>query len=406
MRVLRAHIAVSACQVDHAVFVHRRGRDAVNQGDHVRDRRGRAVDFRARIIIGQGHTNRVRVAGRARGVVVQVLVRQRECLAARRAGSERILLDVAGGERIAPVNRQRERVQCPGIDDVASQRCRFALVDRRSDRHVYQFSRHVVDRHHRVSAASAKIIVANRHGDVVVVAGRPRWIVVQVLVRFAERRGTGCVAEGLRGRTVSPLHRNRKRVQRPRIGDYPGQRGHVVLVNRRYRIQRKRRSDVVDRHRKRIARAVAVVVGYGNRGGEDTIVLVDVATGNRSGPTTFGDRCLGDRSVAPVNRRGVQIIRRRIGEGRGGVDRVSLVRGLVTARDDGRGHVVHGQYAQCDGVPTVVVGHRQRNDELVHRLVDHIAVEILMGELKVLRPSRAGRQRVSHGSAIIAPVDH
>ena len=99
VRIQRAHIRDRASDGHRAVLVdHRRiDIDPCDRRVHVRDRRGRAARYRARIVVGQRHTNGVHVAGRSRRVVVQVLVRK-----VKRAACDRHRLR----RTLAPVDRQ------------------------------------------------------------------------------------------------------------------------------------------------------------------------------------------------------------------------------------------------------------------------------------------------------------
>ena len=128
-RVLRARVRNRAGHVGDPVLVHGRSRHAAQQRGHVVDRHRRAGRVAAGVVVAQAQANGVDVRSRPARIVVQVLMHQRERLAARGARSKRVRLGVVRAKRIAPVNIQRERVQRARIADRAGQGGRAILVD-------------------------------------------------------------------------------------------------------------------------------------------------------------------------------------------------------------------------------------------------------------------------------------
>ena len=149
VRVLRAHIAVCARQVNYAVFVRRRGREAVDHRIHVSDRRGRAAGVRARVVIGQRHTDRVHVAGRPGGVVVQVLVRDVERTTCDRHSLRRTF---------APVDRQRVRVLGTRVA-VRTRQVNHAVLVHGRRRQCIDYRSSIRDRRARAVSVRTRVVV-------------------------------------------------------------------------------------------------------------------------------------------------------------------------------------------------------------------------------------------------------
>ena len=101
MRVLSAHVAVSAAQRHCSVLVHRGGAQREDVRVQVGNRRRGAADSRARVVIGQSYADRVDVRSRVGRVVVKVLVREAEAATRDRQRY---------WNAFAPVDRQRVSV--------------------------------------------------------------------------------------------------------------------------------------------------------------------------------------------------------------------------------------------------------------------------------------------------------
>ena len=102
-------------------------------------------------------------------------------------------LSIVRRKRIAPVDVQRERIQGARVGDGTAQRCDTVFVDCRHGIQRHGWS-HVVDHDRFAVGSHACIVVGHRGADRVDIAGRTRWIVVQVLVCQRKRltaRGAG-----------------------------------------------------------------------------------------------------------------------------------------------------------------------------------------------------------------------
>ena len=253
MRIQRAHVGERPRDCRRAVLVnHRRVNILDHRGHVVHSDRGRSR-VGTRVVVGQRHADRIHVAGSAARVVVQILVRQGERLTLSGRCTVRVRLHIVGRKRVAPIHHQRERVQRTRIADRAGQHGHSVLADRC---HRVQDQRrcHVVHLDRGRIAVAERIVICHRGVDGIHVAERIRRVVVQVLVRQGERlalrrRRAVRVSLDIVGRKrIAPIHHQRERVQRTRIANRTGQRGHSVLVDRGHRIQDQRRCHVVDRH--------------------------------------------------------------------------------------------------------------------------------------------------------------
>ena len=133
-----------------------------------------------------------------------------------------------GQRAIAPIDCQSEGVQRARIVDLSGQHTDTILIHRRG-RHARQTGSHVGHGHRRAQRVTAAIVVGDRHANGIAV----HRVVVQVLVRL----GKGCrpcgIADHLDGRSVTPIHLQRERVQAAWIGDHPAQRTHTVFLHGR-----------------------------------------------------------------------------------------------------------------------------------------------------------------------------
>ena len=97
--------------VDH----HRINANPRDHRVHVGDRGGRAGHVRTRVVVGRCGNDRITVRRRPTRVIVQVLMRQREALTARRAGTECVPFDVVRefNKRLKGKIVQRSVARCP-----------------------------------------------------------------------------------------------------------------------------------------------------------------------------------------------------------------------------------------------------------------------------------------------------
>ena len=196
-------------------------------------------ETRAQIVVGHLHADRVGVLRRVG--VVEVLVSHCEWLRAARTGRQCDGFDVARRQRIAPVDRQRERVERPRIGDDAGHDCGSVLVDRSDG----------IERHRRFDIRhedgfrgeiSAQVLVHHLHANRVGVLRCSG--VVEVLASHCERlraAGAGRQRDGfdVAGRQrIAPVDRQRERVERPRIGDGAGQCHLAVFTGGGHGIER------------------------------------------------------------------------------------------------------------------------------------------------------------------------
>ena len=296
-----------------------------------------------------------------------------------------------GDSEITPVHVQRERVQGARIGDRPGQSRRTVLVNRRC-RQAAQHRGHVVDRHRRRATGRAGVVVGNRQADGVSVAGRGGWVVVQVLVSQREGCCTGRIRNLLdivRRQQVTPVHVQRERVQRARIGDRPGQSRRAVLVNRRCRQAAQHRGHVVDRHRRRVTGRAGVVVGkrqadgvsVAGRGGR---VVVQVLVSQREGCCTGRIRNLLDivrrQRITPVHVQRERVQGARIGDRPGQSRRTVLVNRRCRQAAQHRGHVVNRHRRRVTGRAGVVVGNRQADGVSVAGRGGRVVVQVLVSQ--------------------------
>ena len=234
--IQRSRIDDGTRQRCDAVFVDRHHRIQRHCRIHVVDQHGFAVRTYARVIVGHTDVDRVGVLRGRRWVIVQVLVRQCKRLAARRTGTERVLLGVVGRQRIAPVHIQRKCVQRSRISNRTCQ-CRNAVFADRHDRIQRHRGRHVVYHDGFAVRPHARIVVRDRGVDRVGVLRRSGGVVVQVLVRQRKRLAAGragaerVLLDVIRRQRIAPIHIQRECIQRSRIDNRPGQRCRAVLVD-------------------------------------------------------------------------------------------------------------------------------------------------------------------------------
>ena len=128
MRILRAHVAVRACQVHNAVFVHhRRDREALDYWIDVVHRDIHVVAARAAIVIRDRGRDRVYVRRCARGIVVHVLV----CGGVPDVATVRVDRGRRTHLAIPPVDHDRMCILRAHIRDRTGDGYRAVLVDHR-----------------------------------------------------------------------------------------------------------------------------------------------------------------------------------------------------------------------------------------------------------------------------------
>ncbi len=324
-----------------------------NRVDVVDGRRETGVAVTGPIIIQQRQGEVHHIQGSSGHQVVGICVRHTEVGRAGRIGE---LLRIAA---VAPINNQKECILGAGVGDIAGQRDRASLIDRRSDAQIAQDRRGVVDGDGLAVRDNAAAIVRQRQGDGILTRARPRRI-VQVLMRDAVVGRAGREVKRLLI-AVAPIHRQDERILDSGVGNVAGQRRDAVLIHRRRERHVGQRRGHIAHHNLLGDCVGAIFIGCGSGNGIGAILGECVVLCERVG---LIDR-IGRRAIAPVdgpardgvipriadnarvNRVGRPLLarlrprqaqhRRKVGNGHGGARDVRIAGVIHHAQRDGHG---------------------------------------------------------------------